>query len=167
MARWPRLSERDILRPRVILRRMLLAGPSRRRFKTTLAVAAAVVVATLSGIRALDLRAQRAQLLAAGDRRAVNLAVVLAGYLRQTLVAVDASLRQLALHSQRIGGADAREADWRPALIAARAALPAVGSISVMDTAGIIRHSTQPVIVDNRAAITTSSGDSRPIPSTS
>ncbi len=126
---------------------MLLAGPSRRHFKAIVWVVAAVGLATLIGVRALDLQTQRTQLLRAGDRRAINLAVVLAGYLRQTFVSVDASLRQLALHSQRIGGADAREADWGPALVAARAALPAVGSISVVDTAGIVRHSTQPVIV--------------------
>jgi signal transduction histidine kinase/CheY-like chemotaxis protein len=51
------------------------------------------------------------------------------------------------LHSRRIGGAEAKDADWGPALVAARAALPAVGSISVVDTAGVVRHSTQPVIV--------------------
>src|SRR6185295_946540 len=147
MARWPSLLEGGILRPQDILRRMLLAGPSRRRFKTIVWVVAAVGLATLIGVRALDLQTQRTQLLRAGDRRAVNLAVVLAGYLRQTFVSVDASLRQLALHSQRIGGADAREANWGPALVAARAALPAVGSISVVDAAGIVRHSTQPVIV--------------------
>src|SRR5689334_7511584 len=128
-------------------RRTLLAGSSRRRFKTILGIAAALGLATLIGVRAFDLRTQRTQLLRAGDRRAANLAVVFAGYLRQTFVAVDASLRQLALHSQRIGGPNAREADWGPALIAARAALPVVGSISVVDTAGIVRHTTQPVIL--------------------
>ena len=124
-----------------------LAGQSRRRFKIILGLAAAIGLATLIGVRALDIRTERAQLLRASDRRAASLAVVLAGYLRQTFVAVDASLRQLAVHSQRIGGADAKESDWGPALIAARAALPAVGSISVVDTAGVVRHSTQPVIV--------------------
>lgn len=126
---------------------MILAGPSRRRFKTIVGVAAAAGLATLIGVRALDLQTQRAQLLSAGDRRAANLAVVFAGYLRQTFVAVDASLRQLAVHSQRIGGANARDGAWQPALVAALAALPAVGSISVVDTAGIVRHTTQPVIL--------------------
>jgi len=126
---------------------MLLAGQSRRRFKTILGVAAAVGLATLIVVGALDLRTQRAQLLRAGDRRAANLAMALTGYLRQTFVAVDASLRQLAAHSERIGGADAKDGDWRPALVAALAALPAVGSISVTDKAGIVRHTTQPVIL--------------------
>jgi hypothetical protein len=126
---------------------MLLAGLSRRRFKTILGVAAAVGLATLIAVGALDLRTQRAQLLRAGDRRAANLAMAFNGYLRQTFVAVDASLRQLTAHSERIGGADAKDDDWRPALVAALAALPAVGSISVTDAAGIVRHTTQPVIL--------------------
>jgi signal transduction histidine kinase/ActR/RegA family two-component response regulator len=95
----------------------------------------------------MDLRSQRDDQLRSSDRRAANLAVVLAGYLGQTFAAVDASLRQLALHSQHIGGAEAPEAEWGPALVSARAALAVVGSISVMDSAGTIRHSTQPAIV--------------------
>jgi signal transduction histidine kinase/CheY-like chemotaxis protein len=110
-------------------------------------LAAALALATLIGVRAVDLRAQRQQQFYAADRRAANLSVVLAGYLRQTFAAADASLRQLALHSQRIGGAEADNSVWLPALVSARAALTAVGSISVVDSSGTIRHSTQPVIV--------------------
>jgi signal transduction histidine kinase len=106
-----------------------------------------VAFVTLAGVRTADLRTQRAQLLAASDQRAVSLAVVFAGYLTQTFLAVDASLRQLAVHSERVGGPAAREQEWRPALIAARAALGAVGSISIVDTAGVVRQSTQPLIV--------------------
>ena len=146
-ARWPDLSESGILRPHHAHLGTLLADLSRRQFKLIVGVVAAAGLATLVGVRAMDLRSQRAQLLRAGDRRASNLAVVFAGYLRQTFSSVDASLRQLALHSQRIGGPDAKESDWGPALVSARAALPAIGSISVVDTAGIVRHSTQPVIV--------------------
>jgi len=110
-------------------------------------LATALALAILLGVRALDLVSRRQEQLEAGDRRAINLAVVLSGYLRETFAAADASLRQLALHSQRIGGAEAPEADWGPALLSARAALTAVGSISVTDSTGTIRHSTQPAIV--------------------
>jgi signal transduction histidine kinase len=110
-------------------------------------VVAAAGLATLVAVRAVDLYSQRAQLLRAGDRRAASLSVVFAGYLRQTFAAVDASLRQLTLYSQRIGGADAKDSEWGSALASARAGLPVVGSISVVDTAGILRHSTQPLIV--------------------
>jgi signal transduction histidine kinase/CheY-like chemotaxis protein len=124
-----------------------LVDPSRRRFKVVVGVVATAGLLALAGVRVIDLRTQRSQLLQAGDRRAANIAVVLAGYLRQTFLAVDASLRQLRLHSQRIGGPDAKDSEWLPALVSAHAALTAVGSISVMDSAGIVRHSTQPVII--------------------
>jgi hypothetical protein len=129
------------------MQRGFLAQTSRRRFKFVVGGAAALALLTLAGMRVLDMRAQRAQLLKSGDRRAASLAVVFAGYLSQTFAAVDASLRQLALHSQRVGGPGASTADWGTALVAARAALAAVGSISVTDTFGIVRHSTQPLIV--------------------
>ena len=122
-------------------------NPSRRRFKLAVGLAATLALAMVVTARAVDLRSQRRQLLQLGERRAANLALVLAGYLRQTFAAVDASLRQLALHSQRIGGPDAPESDWGPALVSARAALTAAGSISVVDSNGIIRHSTQPAIL--------------------
>ena len=131
----------------MLLGRKVLSNSSRRGFKLAVGLATALALAILLGVRALDLRSQREQLLRSGDRRAANLAVVLAGYLGQTFSAVDASLRQLALQSQRIGGAVAPEAIWSPALVSARAALTAAGSISVVDTAGVIRHSTQPAIV--------------------
>ncbi|MEP6493242.1 MAG: ATP-binding protein [bacterium] len=110
-------------------------------------VLAAALFAMLVVVRAIDLRAQREQLLRGGDRRAANLAVVLTGYLEQAFAAVDASLRQLSLHSERIGGSSASAAEWNPALLSARAALRVVGSISVVDSTGVIRHSTQPAIL--------------------
>ena len=90
---------------------------------------------------------RRDQILRAGDRRAENLALMLAGYVRQTFGTADAALRQLVLHSRRVGGPHASQADWLPALEAATGGLQAVGAISVVDTSGIIRHSTQPTIV--------------------
>ena len=115
--------------------------------KLGLGLIAATTLGILAWLRAADLRSQRQQLLSGGDRRAANLAGVLAGYLGQTFAAVDASLRQLALHSRRIGGAAAPQSEWLPALVSARAALATVGSISVVDSAGIVRHSTQPAII--------------------
>ena len=124
-----------------------LTPSSPRRFKLFVGVAASLAFATLVAVRAIDLFTERAQLLEAGDRRAEGLAVVFSGYLTQTFAAIDASLRQLALHSTRIGGPLANDAEWAPALVTARAALGSVGSISVTDSAGVIRHTTQPIIV--------------------
>jgi signal transduction histidine kinase/CheY-like chemotaxis protein len=86
-------------------------------------------------------------MLQTGDRRAANLAFILSGYLRETFEATDASLRQLVVHSRRIGGAAAPDSEWLPVLRSARAGLTGIGSVSIMDTAGIIRRSTQPAIV--------------------
>jgi len=141
-------TRRELYSGRAVLQgRNDLSNPSRRGFKLAVGLLTTLALCIVLGVRVLDLRSQRTQLLSAADRRASNLAVVLAGYLGQTFSAVDASLRQLALQSQRIGGADASDAVWNPALVSARAALTGVGSISVVDSAGIIRHSTQPVIV--------------------
>src|SRR5688572_29620725 len=95
----------------------------------------------------MDLRVRREQILQAGDRRAADIARMLAGYVRETLAATDAALRQLALHGAHIGGANAAGSEWLPALQAGGVGLTGVGSISIVDSTGIIRHSTQPGIV--------------------
>ena len=42
----------------------------------------------------------------------LNLSSILSEYLRETFAAGDASLRQLVLHSRRVGGPSAPAADW-------------------------------------------------------
>ena len=120
---------------------MLLPGKSAVAFLTL------GVLVTLGGIRAADLSWRRAEVVRAAEARAGNLASILTEYLHGTFSAGDASLRQLALHSRRIGGSGAPDADWGPSLASARAGLTGAGSISVTDAQGIIRHSTQPVLV--------------------
>ena len=67
--------------------------------------------------------------------------------MRGTFSAGDASLRQLSLHSQRVGGPGAPDDEWAPSLASARAGLASAGSISILDAHGVIRHSTAAVIV--------------------
>jgi signal transduction histidine kinase len=105
------------------------------------------VLLTLAVFRAIDLWWWRAQTLKAAQGRAANLAFIVSEYINQMFVAADASLRQLALHSQRVGGPGASEADWGPSLASARAGLTGIGSISVIDADGVIRHSTQRAII--------------------
>ena len=92
--------------------------------------------------------------LEVADKRATNLAFVLAEYVRGSFAVADTSLRQLAIHAQRVGGAAAAPAEWDAILAAARAAMPAdaSGSISVTDDKGIIRHATLPEIVGQSRA---------------
>jgi signal transduction histidine kinase len=105
-----------------------------------------VVLLTVGAIRAADLWWWRASTIEIANARASNLAFILAEYIHENFAATDASLRQLALHSQRIGGPDAPDSEWAPTLASARAGLTGVGSISVVDAHGIIRHTTQPAI---------------------
>ena len=89
----------------------------------------------------------RAQMLSAAEARAGNLAFILSEYLTETFAAGDTSLRQLTVYGRRVGGPSAPDAEWAPVLAAARAGLTGVGSISVTDAAGVIRHSTLPALV--------------------
>jgi signal transduction histidine kinase len=110
------------------------------------------VLLTLAAIRVADLWWWRAQALGDARDRASGLALILAEYVRGTFAASDASLRHLSLHSQRVGGPEAPDDAWAPSLAAAKAGLTGIGSISVVDATGIIRHSTIPAIVGQSRA---------------
>ena len=105
------------------------------------------VLFTLGAFRAFELWSGRAQTLVSASARASNLAFILSEYLRESLAADDSALRQLAMHSRRIGGPAAAAKDWAPSLASARSGLRHTGSISIVDATGTIRHSTQPLIV--------------------
>jgi signal transduction histidine kinase len=101
----------------------------------------------LSALRMSDLWWWRTQTLNAAEARASNLSYILSEYLHESFTAGDASLRQLVTHSRRVGGPDAPDSEWLPPLTSARAALAGIGSISVTDKDGVIRHSTLPLLV--------------------
>jgi signal transduction histidine kinase len=107
----------------------------------------AVALGGLAALRTVDLASRRTQILRTAERRAENLALILGAHVRETIAATDASLRQLAIHSRRVGGPLASTAEWLPILTSARAGLTSVSSLTVQDSAGIIRHSTQLNIV--------------------
>jgi signal transduction histidine kinase/CheY-like chemotaxis protein len=118
-----------------------------RTRKLAIGVSAVLGLATLVALRGVDLRLRREAILEDGDRRAENLARVLAGYVQQTFAGGDAALRLLVVHSRRVGGVSAPDSEWAPTLQAARVGLTGIGSISVVDSTGIIRHSSQPALV--------------------
>ncbi len=89
--------------------------------KLRIALVALAIVMAGAALRGWDLARRRAELLAA--------------------------VRQLALHGSRVGGASAPADDWVPSLRTARAGVPAIGVVTVVDTAGIIRQSMQPRIL--------------------
>jgi hypothetical protein len=115
--------------------------------KSVITALAIGILLTLAAVRIVDLWWWRDQALAAATLRAGNLSFILAEYVRETFVAGDASLRQLSLHSQRIGGPNAPDERWAPTLASAKAGLTGIGSISVTDAGGTIRHSTQRAII--------------------
>jgi len=106
--------------------------------------------------------------VSAAEKRAINTASVLTEFMRGSFALADTSLRQLAVHAARVGGASAEAFEWDPILEAARAAMPvgASGSISVTDAKGIIRHATlRSIIGESRAkqsifrTLSTTAGD--------
>ena len=118
--------------------------------KFTVATVTFGVLLFIAGWRALDLRRSRADLLAAADTRAGNLAHILAEYLSGAFAGGDAALRQLTVLGTRFGGVEAPTAEWLPILTQARAGLKGIGAISVIDALSTIRHSTLPRIVGDR-----------------
>ena len=109
-----------------------------------LAVGLLLLLATL---RWNDIRASRSEAIQAATSRASNLTLILSEYLIGTFAAGDAALRQLALHSQRIGGPGAPDSEWAPSLVSARAGLAGIGAISIIDRDLVIRHSTRADII--------------------
>ena len=121
--------------------------PWRRRSKARIVGLASLLWLSLALARGGDLWWRRSDLLGGAERRAANLALILAEYLKQVFDSADSSLKQLAIHSRRIGGVDAAPAEWAAMLASARAGLTGVGSLSVTDATGVIRHSTIPALI--------------------
>src|SRR5688500_11080016 len=112
--------------------------------KVVISSLAISVLLIMGALRANDLRSAHAEITAVTEQRAGNLALILSEYVRETFAAGDAALRQLALHSRRIGGPAAADTEWTPSLLSARAGLAGIGAISVIDRSLVIRHSTRP-----------------------
>ncbi len=111
-----------------------------------------IVLGAVALIQANDLRWLRQRAYADAEIRASSEAKAVAEYVRGAFAAADSSLRQIAIHSQRIGGPSAPADAWVPILQAARAALAEEGSLSITDTTGIIRHTTLPAILGDPRA---------------
>jgi signal transduction histidine kinase len=120
--------------------------------KSLVILLTAGVLAAFTALRIVDLVWWRAQTLAAADARATNLSLILSEYLRELFAEGDASLRQVTQYSRRIGGPSAAEDQWDSILGSAAAGVAGVGSITITDSAGLIIHSTQPLIVGQSRA---------------
>jgi signal transduction histidine kinase/CheY-like chemotaxis protein len=131
----------------------LIASFQRRSRAFIIGGTAAILIAVML-LEGADLRWGYDRSLSIAEKRAMNLSAVLAAYIRGSFAVADTSLRQLAVHATRVGGAAADATAWDPILAAAEAAMPAgaSGSISVTDAKGIIRHATRSDIVGQSRA---------------
>src|SRR4029453_11172848 len=125
-----------------LLESLSLIAPFQRGSRAlTIGVTAAVLIAVVT-LEGLDLWWAYDRSLSVAEKKVTNLAAVLAEYMRGSFAVADASLRQLAVHGTRVGGAAADAEAWDPILAAAQAAMPAgaSGSTSVTAPPGGLRH---------------------------
>jgi signal transduction histidine kinase len=120
---------------------------SHRPPKLLIAAFTAVILVVVTAMQALSTIDARHRAIDAALARTRNLAVVVAGYVQDNFALADTTLRQLAVHARRVGGADAPADDWEPILAAAKAGLAGSGSISVVNADGVVTHSTQRAII--------------------
>jgi signal transduction histidine kinase len=119
-----------------------LFTPLRRRPRFNIVAFTVTVLVTVAALEVADLWWRHQRALKQGAARAQNVSVLLAEYVRGSFASADAALRQIVVHSARIGGPSAADEVWDPILAAAHAALPEVGSFTITDRDGIITHST-------------------------
>jgi signal transduction histidine kinase/ActR/RegA family two-component response regulator len=118
-----------------------------RRPKLIIVAFTLTVLLAVGAMVVADLWWRREQVEKLAASRAGTLAYVLSEYVRGSFGSADAAMRQLAVHSRRVGGPTASREVWEPILASAKAALPETGSVSVTDASGVITHSTQRAIV--------------------
>jgi hypothetical protein len=107
---------------------------------------AAIILALLL-IQTVNLWSRHRETVHATEGRASALANILAEHMRSAMGEVDASLKQLVLHSSRVGGPNASSDLWLPVLRTAMAGMSHLGSLTIVDSTGVIRHSTLPLLV--------------------
>jgi PAS domain S-box-containing protein len=89
---------------------------------------------------------QHDQALLDEQKRAENLVHVLAEHLDRTLGPIESAFRQLAAHSDRVGGPSAPRELWAPVLNATLSGLAGIGSLNVIDADGMVTLSTNPAV---------------------
>jgi signal transduction histidine kinase len=115
--------------------------------KVVIASLAAGLLLTLAALRVSDAWTAQRETARLLRTRVASDALVLSEYVAGTFTAGDAALRQLALHSRRVGGPSAPDSEWAPSLASAGAGLRAIGAISVLDRDLVIRHANRPALV--------------------
>lgn len=112
----------------------------RRRVLAFAALFSALIVA-VAALGFVQLRSTAAD---AAERRAASYATILAAHLERVTLAIESRLGEIATQSEGLGGPAGPPERWRQVLLAARAGSTTIASLSIVDTSGVIRHSTLP-----------------------
>lgn len=96
-----------------------------------------VLVVSLVGFAGLHQNA-----IDAARHRAQSYSTILGAHLDRTMGAMDSRLAQIAVQSERLGGPNGTGGQWEAVLEAAKAGASTIDSLSVIDTGGVVRHST-------------------------
>ncbi len=112
------------------------------RLRLAMVILAAVFVAALSAWQATYLSRARNDAFDIATARGATLTTVLAAHLQRAIAEIDATLSQIAILSNRLGGPAGSSEDWRQSLDAARTAVSGISALTVIDDQGIVRHST-------------------------
>lgn len=121
------------------------SAPRRRLRIFVIGLSVAVVIA-LALLQIISLASRHRETVNATRSHAADLSLILAEHMNNAIAAVDASLKQLVLHNNRVGGPTAASESWLPFLGAAMAGMSHVGSLTVTDVDGVIRHSTVAIL---------------------
>lgn len=89
----------------------------------------------------------RENALVAASKRAQSYSSILSAHLDRTMGALDGRLSQIAVQSDGLGGPRGAHRQWQQVLQAAQAGASTIGSLSVIDETGVIRHSTLPALI--------------------
>jgi PAS domain S-box-containing protein len=87
---------------------------------------------------------QYVRILEAEQRRAENLASILADHFTRSVGGIEATLRALALHSQHMAPPKAGDQGWQSLIETGLAGLPGARAILILDEDGTITHATIP-----------------------
>jgi PAS domain S-box-containing protein len=115
-----------------------------RQLRTRVYLALAGVLLAVTVLSAGMLWFQHGQILDKEQRRAENLATILADHFARSVEGIESTLRTLALYGRQIGRPRAADPIWQSLIETGLAGLPGARALLVIDEGGTITHSTIP-----------------------
>lgn len=119
-----------------------LSDASYTRLRRGALIFTALFSALMVFVAGAGLLVLRENALEAAERRAQSRATILASHLERVTNGIELRLASIAEESPRLGGPRGPSGPWRQVLIAAQSGSQTIDSLSIVDSAGIIRHST-------------------------